>query len=52
MADVVYVDQPLGTGFSIANKPDGYALDEKQIGDDMREFLKKFIELYPSLKNK
>lgn len=52
VADVVYIDQPLGTGFSSVGDPRNYVTNEKIVAQDMREFLEKFVELYPTLKNK
>lgn len=52
VADVVYIDQPLGTGFSSVGNPRNYVTNEKVVAEDMSEFLVQFLDLYPKLKNK
>lgn len=48
LANVVFVDNPLGTGFSpIGN--DSYASDLDQISKNMVEFLEVFFEVFPHL---
>jgi len=49
VANMLYVDQPLGTGFSETNDPLNYAKNEKQISKDMDTFLTKFLTLFPHL---
>eukprot|EP00922_Rhytidocystis_sp_ex-Travisia-forbesii_P055801 GHVS01082622.1.p1 GENE.GHVS01082622.1~~GHVS01082622.1.p1 ORF type:complete len:494 (+),score=70.49 GHVS01082622.1:73-1554(+) len=51
-ADILYVDQPLGTGFSVANNPHDFARNETQIAEDMAVFLEAFLEKYPTHQNK
>lgn len=45
-ANLIYVDQPVGTGFSHAN-PAHLVTNEDEVGDNMAQFLIKFLELYP-----
>lgn len=52
VADVVYVDQPLGTGFSVVGDPRNYVTNEVTVALDMREFLLHFLQQYPSLKDR
>lgn len=52
VANVIWVDQPLGTGFSDANDPRNYVLDENKIAAHFHEFLTKFVEKFPKLKNR
>eukprot|EP01012_Entosiphon_sulcatum_P058288 TRINITY_DN82295_c0_g1_i1.p1 TRINITY_DN82295_c0_g1~~TRINITY_DN82295_c0_g1_i1.p1 ORF type:complete len:459 (+),score=77.57 TRINITY_DN82295_c0_g1_i1:22-1377(+) len=41
-ANLVYIDQPAGTGFSYANR-NGYDKDEAQVSEDMFHFLQDFF---------
>jgi len=44
-ANLLYIDQPVGTGFSYANED--YVTDEAQVGTEMFTFLSKFFAKYP-----
>lgn len=44
LSDMVYVDQPAGTGFSYT---DDYRHDLDQIADDFLVFLEKYFEIFP-----
>jgi cathepsin A (carboxypeptidase C) len=48
-ADLIFMDQPIGTGFSKARR---FVMTEKQIAIDMYEFLLKFIEIHPEYKHR
>lgn len=49
-ADVVYVDQPVGTGFSyVANE--AYATSLTQVADEFVYFLEQFMQVYPAYTN-
>jgi cathepsin A (carboxypeptidase C) len=50
-ANLIYVDQPVGTGFSHAN-PLHLVTNEDEVGDNMAQFLIKFLEKYPQLQGK
>ncbi|EJD46625.1 alpha/beta-hydrolase [Auricularia subglabra TFB-10046 SS5] len=47
-ADAVWVDQPVGTGFSTADTT-GYIADEDQMGEDFVGFLANLVKVFPSL---
>lgn len=47
LGSVVYVDQPLGTGFSTAKDPRNYVLSEKKIAQHMSEFFEGFLQDNP-----
>ncbi|KAL1923992.1 uncharacterized protein VTP21DRAFT_7027 [Calcarisporiella thermophila] len=47
-ADVLYVDQPAGTGFSFVEQ-NNYAKDMKQVVDQFLVFLEKFFQVFPQL---
>ncbi|OSC99902.1 alpha/beta-hydrolase [Trametes coccinea BRFM310] len=48
LADVIWVDQPVGTGFSTADST-GYVPDEDQTGEDFLGFLSNLVKVFPSL---
>ncbi|KAG9311823.1 Alpha/Beta hydrolase protein [Chiua virens] len=48
VADYVWIDQPVGTGFSTVDI-DGHIADEDQMGADFMGFLKNFIKVFPNL---
>jgi len=45
-ANLVYVDQPAGTGFSYSSK-DGYDTDEAEVAHDMVNFIQALLEARP-----
>lgn len=49
-ANLLYVDQPVGTGFSKAKNPTHYARNEEMVAENFYRFLIKFFAKYPSLK--
>ncbi|UZJ57061.1 hypothetical protein CBS101457_006381 [Exobasidium rhododendri] len=49
-ADVLYLDQPVGTGFSYVSTS-GYTKTLEQAADEVLYFLQKFIEVYPEYKS-
>jgi len=50
-ANLLYVDQPAGTGFSYIENTDGYVTDEAQVAVDMYTFLTNFFKKYPQYEN-
>eukprot|EP00741_Cyanophora_paradoxa_P009851 tig00001657_g9542.t1 len=48
-ATVVYVDQPVGTGFSYVERPTAYVRNEQQVADDFYTFLQLFFADRPQL---
>jgi carboxypeptidase C (cathepsin A) len=44
-ANLLYVDQPVGTGFSYANSD--YIFTEDKVATEMYSFLQQFFEMYP-----
>lgn len=51
-ANVIYLDQPLGTGFSSPKSVFHHRWTEKAIAEDFRAFLIGFIEKYPEFINR
>ncbi|ORC89495.1 putative serine carboxypeptidase (CBP1), putative,serine peptidase, Clan SC, Family S10 [Trypanosoma theileri] len=49
-AYVIYIDQPAGVGFSYANQSD-YDKNEKEVADDMYNFLQAFFNQHKNLQN-
>lgn len=45
-ANIMWIDQPVGVGFSYGDKSE-YDTDEKQVGDDMYQFLQAFFQARP-----
>ncbi|KAJ7083434.1 Alpha/Beta hydrolase protein [Mycena epipterygia] len=48
LADTMWIDQPVGTGYSTSDA-DGYVPDEDQLGQDFVEFLSNIVKIFPSL---
>ncbi|KAJ3745335.1 alpha beta-hydrolase [Lentinula detonsa] len=48
VADYVWIDQPVGIGFSTADE-DGYVSGEDQMGTDFLGFLSNLVKVFPSL---
>jgi len=47
--NMLYFDQPVGTGFSFTDIPEGLAKDQEQIAQQLYEALKQFYQLFPDL---
>ncbi|KAH9945200.1 alpha/beta-hydrolase [Epithele typhae] len=48
LADTIWIDQPVGTGFSTSDST-GYIPDEDQMGEDFIGFLSNLVKIFPSL---
>ncbi|KAJ7112959.1 alpha/beta-hydrolase [Mycena epipterygia] len=48
LADTIWVDQPVGTGYSTSDAT-GYVPDEDQMGRDFVQFLSNIVKIFPSL---
>ncbi len=46
-ANLLYIDQPAGTGFSYVTNPLGYETNEWTIGTDIWKMLQEFYQKYP-----
>ncbi|KAK8756854.1 hypothetical protein V5799_000446 [Amblyomma americanum] len=46
---MLYVDQPVGTGYSFTEDEAGYARNQTDVGRDMLEFLQQFFTMYSEL---
>uniref|UniRef100_A0A146LT64 Carboxypeptidase n=2 Tax=Lygus hesperus TaxID=30085 RepID=A0A146LT64_LYGHE len=49
VVNIIYVDNPVGTGFSFTGDPKGYSRDETDVGNNLYELLKQFFTLFPTL---
>lgn len=50
--NLVFIDQPVGTGFSHAKNPTHYARNEKMVSENFYRFLLKFLIKYPEFKSR
>lgn len=48
---MLYVDQPVGTGFRFTNSDNGYARNMRDVTRDFLEFLRQFFKLFDNLRN-
>ena len=48
---VLYVDNPIGTGFSYTDSPLGFRNDSRQIAADLYELLHQFYRLFPAYRS-
>ncbi|XP_047999679.1 venom serine carboxypeptidase-like [Leguminivora glycinivorella] len=46
---VIYIDNPVGAGFSFTNNEKGYCTDETQVGEQLYSTLTQFFQLFPEL---
>jgi len=51
-AHVLFIDQPLGTGFSFANSVFDHRINEHQVSLDFFNFLINFYNKYPEFKHR
>jgi len=49
--NVIYFDNPVGTGYSFTDDVAGFATDEVQVGSDMYTALLQFFTLFPTLQD-
>lgn len=48
---VIYIDNPVGAGFSYTNNDAGYATNEVDVGTNLFSAVRQFFQLFPELKN-
>ncbi|KAI5633505.1 serine carboxypeptidase domain-containing protein [Phthorimaea operculella] len=46
---IIYIDNPVGTGFSFTNDTRGYCTDENQVGQQLYSTVYQFFQLFPEL---
>ncbi|CAH1392266.1 unnamed protein product [Nezara viridula] len=47
--NVIYIDNPVGTGYSFTENDAGYATDQVKVGEDLYSALLQFFQLFPDL---
>lgn len=47
--NLIYIDNPVGTGFSFTDNNKGYVTNETQVGRDILNALVQFFQLFPEL---
>ena len=47
LPNLLYIDQPAGTGFSYVTSPFGYVTNERQIATELWDLIREFYALYP-----
>ena len=50
--DILYVDQPAGTGFSVAQSHDAYATNQEEVAEAFSAFLANFYRAYPDTRTR
>jgi len=50
-ANIIYVDQPAGTGFSYVDYIEDYVINEDQVAQDMFMFMQEFLVEFPQYAN-
>lgn len=48
--NVLFIDNPVGTGFSYVDSNDAFTTDNAQIADDLVTFTKGFLDVHPEFK--
>ena len=51
-ANMLYIDNPVGTGFSYVESPAGYTKTDEQIGDELVAFMEGFLVKHTEYKNR
>ncbi|CAG5047326.1 unnamed protein product [Parnassius apollo] len=46
---IIYIDNPVGTGFSFTKDPKGYCTNETQVGEQLYATIIQFFQLFPEL---
>ncbi|BES89977.1 Carboxypeptidase [Nesidiocoris tenuis] len=49
VVNIIYMDNPVGTGFSFTKSEKGYARNEVDVGNNLYEALRQFFILFPKL---
>ncbi|XP_075234022.1 venom serine carboxypeptidase-like [Lycorma delicatula] len=50
-SNIIFIDNPVGTGFSFTESDDGYVKNQTIIGEQLYNAIKQFFSLFPVLKN-
>nr|CAD7594380.1 unnamed protein product [Timema genevievae] len=49
---IIYIDSPVGTGYSFTERDEGYATNQTQIGSELYTALMQFLWLFPELQTR
>lgn len=49
--NVIYIDNPVGTGYSFTDQVEGYCTNETEVGLDLYAALTQFFQLFPELQS-
>ncbi|CAG2057981.1 unnamed protein product [Timema podura] len=49
---IIYIDSPVGTGYSFTERDEGYATNQTQIGSELYTALVQFLWLFPELQTR
>nr|CAD7392367.1 unnamed protein product [Timema cristinae] len=49
---VLFIDNPVGTGFSFTDHEEGFARNETQVGDNLYSLLVQFYTMFPELQDR
>ncbi|CAB3245653.1 unnamed protein product [Arctia plantaginis] len=47
---LLFIDNPVGTGFSFTENPEEYATNEDMVGECLLSFLQQFLQVFPDLR--
>lgn len=47
--NLIYIDNPVGTGFSFTGSDEGYAKNEQDVGENLYQAVYQFFQLFPEL---
>ncbi|CAN7984252.1 unnamed protein product [Ixodes hexagonus] len=50
--NIVFLDQPVGSGYSYTSSPDGYAKNLDDVSAGITDFLKQFLAIFPEYKGR
>ncbi|XP_064485139.1 venom serine carboxypeptidase-like [Ornithodoros turicata] len=51
-SNVIYLDEPVGAGFSFTQNENGYAKSFEDIADNIHDFLRQFLLLFPEYRGR
>ena len=49
---MLYIDNPIGTGFSYTNSSEGFSTNENSVADNLYEFLQQFYQIFHDFRDK
>lgn len=47
--NLIYIDNPVGTGYSFTDHPEGFSTNETHVGENLHTALIQFFQLFPEL---